>query len=219
MSITQDRTFETDASQARCRICYGENDTPEELLESGVLISPCDCRGTQEYVHLNCLNRWRQIGESMDTFWRCDLCKRAYDFHDGPFVAFFNSRASALLVIMLFYFLLAWLSEGHCRHPLESYIYICKISTLVMRPPRMLGQALDDIALILDPLGLMSIAMAVLCVLLVLSYNVLFDVVSLSKCSNITAFADFVFTNLVAYTLLRTLNKFLLQGAVVRSRT
>lgn len=219
MSITQATTFETDASQPRCRICYGENDTPEELLESGPLISPCDCRGTQEYVHLGCLNRWRQIGESTDTFWRCGLCKRAYDFHGGPFVAFCNSRASALLVIMLFYFLLAWLSESHCHDPLESYIYICKISTMLVGASRMLGQALDDIALILDPLRLMSSAVAVLCVLLALSYNAFFNIVSLSKCSNIVTFADFIFTNLVAYTLLRTLNKFLLQGAVVRSRT
>lgn len=83
----------------------------------------------------------------------------------------------------------------------------------------MLGQALDDIALILDPLRLMSSAVAVLCVLLALSYNAFFNIVSLSKCSNIVTFADFIFTNLVAYTLLRTLNKFLLQGAVVRSRT
>jgi len=36
-----------------CRICFGG---VNEILESGKLISPCKCKGSMKYVHVNCLN-------------------------------------------------------------------------------------------------------------------------------------------------------------------
>jgi hypothetical protein len=47
-----------------CRFCYGEEDAGgsenslEETPGSGKLVSPCDCVGTQAYVHQSCLNEW-----------------------------------------------------------------------------------------------------------------------------------------------------------------
>lgn len=41
-----------------CRICF---DT-EEDAESGKLISPCKCKGSQAVVHRNCLQKWRTFG-------------------------------------------------------------------------------------------------------------------------------------------------------------
>lgn len=37
-----------------CRFCF-------EGEEEGPLISPCDCRGDQKYVHLQCLRRWQRM--------------------------------------------------------------------------------------------------------------------------------------------------------------
>jgi len=37
-----------------CRYCFdGPEDEP--------LISPCDCRGDQKYVHISCLRRWQRM--------------------------------------------------------------------------------------------------------------------------------------------------------------
>ena len=36
-----------------CRICYGEEETPDNPL-----VQPCTCSGSMKYIHLNCLKTW-----------------------------------------------------------------------------------------------------------------------------------------------------------------
>ncbi|CAH1102836.1 unnamed protein product [Psylliodes chrysocephalus] len=50
-----------------CRICH--TNTISECL-----ISPCNCRGTMEYVHLSCLERW--LNQSSRS--HCELCMFKY---------------------------------------------------------------------------------------------------------------------------------------------
>ncbi|CAG9863406.1 unnamed protein product [Phyllotreta striolata] len=50
-------------ASAVCRICH--TNTVHECL-----ISPCNCRGTMEYVHLSCLERW--LNQSSRNY--CELC-------------------------------------------------------------------------------------------------------------------------------------------------
>ena len=38
-----------------CRFCF---DGPED---SNPLISPCDCKGGQKYIHLSCLRQWQRM--------------------------------------------------------------------------------------------------------------------------------------------------------------
>jgi hypothetical protein len=40
----------------QCRICL-EEDRPEDM------IAPCRCKGTQKYVHRDCLDKWRYTRE------------------------------------------------------------------------------------------------------------------------------------------------------------
>jgi len=47
-----------------CRICYEPNN----------LISVCGCSGTMEFVHQQCVDRWRAIKKSK----HCELCKQPY---------------------------------------------------------------------------------------------------------------------------------------------
>lgn len=35
-----------------CRICFGEEDTFNKLIK------PCNCKGSMEYVHEECINQW-----------------------------------------------------------------------------------------------------------------------------------------------------------------
>ena len=56
----------------QCRICLDEEENIEDL------IVPCQCDGTQKYVHTKCLERWRQ--ESIDNinYTRCQECLTDY---------------------------------------------------------------------------------------------------------------------------------------------
>lgn len=65
-----------------CRFCL------EDETKSSKLISPCDCKGSQRFVHVNCLNRWQLLslkngcdrnGEE------CSVCKKKFDKPKDPF--------------------------------------------------------------------------------------------------------------------------------------
>jgi len=55
-----------------CRICF----EPED--ESSILISPCDCRGTSKYVHLKCLQNWRNLNKNREAYKKCMECRKNY---------------------------------------------------------------------------------------------------------------------------------------------
>ncbi|XP_031500632.1 uncharacterized protein LOC116264505 [Nymphaea colorata] len=56
--------------ERQCRICFESG--------GGELIAPCDCKGTQKYVHRSCLDHWRSIKEGF-AFAHCTECRA--DFH------------------------------------------------------------------------------------------------------------------------------------------
>ncbi|CAG8729087.1 15534_t:CDS:2, partial [Dentiscutata heterogama] len=60
-----------------CRICFAG---PEEEESLGRLISPCLCKGTMRYVHVECLNHWRLRSQKKSSFFQCDECKYKYAF-------------------------------------------------------------------------------------------------------------------------------------------
>lgn len=43
------------AEETQCRFCLSSKQT-----QTNPLISPCSCKGSLEFVHLKCLNRWRR---------------------------------------------------------------------------------------------------------------------------------------------------------------
>tara|TARA_B100000674_G_C37832516_1_gene911243 strand:- start:280 stop:1227 length:948 start_codon:yes stop_codon:yes gene_type:complete len=57
--------------EKQCRICL-DNDRQEEL------INPCLCKGTQMYVHRDCLNQWRSVNVNPVAFSQCTVCKYKY---------------------------------------------------------------------------------------------------------------------------------------------
>ena len=64
-----------DDSEPRCRICFEGSEQPH----SGELISPCNCRGTQKFVHRSCLAKWQYtaMGELRNSrrAYECSVCK------------------------------------------------------------------------------------------------------------------------------------------------
>ena len=49
-----------------CRICLEEDDN---------VISPCNCKGTSQYVHESCLSQWRKNQRRF----RCEVCHSQYN--------------------------------------------------------------------------------------------------------------------------------------------
>ena len=65
-----------------CRFCL------EEETKSSKLISPCDCKGSQQFVHVNCLNRWQLLSlkNGCDRNGEvCSVCKKKFDKPKDPF--------------------------------------------------------------------------------------------------------------------------------------
>ncbi|KAF5179965.1 RING/FYVE/PHD zinc finger superfamily protein [Thalictrum thalictroides] len=61
-----------EASSACCRICLEYDGEPDEDL-----ISPCMCKGTQQFVHRSCLDHWRSVKEGF-AFSHCTTCKAQF---------------------------------------------------------------------------------------------------------------------------------------------
>ena len=57
-----------------CRICYeNENENKNKL------IYPCACKGTQKYVHAECLEKWRRKKRNKIEYLQCQECKKFYN--------------------------------------------------------------------------------------------------------------------------------------------
>ena len=94
----------------QCRICLAG---PEEELELGRLIRPCKCKGSisvshlimdvtvsnlmlmcrcSQFVHVECLNKWRTHSESKSAFWQCPQCHYKYAFARTKVLGLATSR-------------------------------------------------------------------------------------------------------------------------------
>ena len=60
-------------SEKECRFCLDSYETI-----SNKLISPCLCRGTQKYVHQECLNQWRFLNKETIHYTTCNECRINY---------------------------------------------------------------------------------------------------------------------------------------------
>ncbi|ORX55859.1 hypothetical protein BCR36DRAFT_320399 [Piromyces finnis] len=85
-----------------CRICFGG---VNDVLESGKLISPCKCKGSMKYVHVNCLNEWRLASANKASYYQCDQCKYKYNFQRTKLANFISNKFSILLITILLTYL------------------------------------------------------------------------------------------------------------------
>lgn len=56
----------------QCRFCLGSKHS-----DNNPLISPCHCKGSMEFVHFKCLNRWRNVDIERNGR-TCSLCMTNY---------------------------------------------------------------------------------------------------------------------------------------------
>lgn len=59
----------------QCRICYEED---------GILLTPCNCKGSIAYIHKECLLAEIQFSSES----KCTICKETYKIHSEPLLYF-----------------------------------------------------------------------------------------------------------------------------------
>ena len=57
---------------SECRICF------ESETEDNPFIQPCACKGTSQYIHLTCLEKWRREAENRVARNKCMECGERY---------------------------------------------------------------------------------------------------------------------------------------------
>ncbi|QIW97201.1 hypothetical protein AMS68_002719 [Peltaster fructicola] len=105
----------------QCRIClelvqptFEMNDSPLPASlrpkprvtytssEGGRLLRPCKCKGTQKYVHEDCLSAWRMADPlAKRNYWECPTCRYRYHLQRLTWAAYISSTSSQLGLTML----------------------------------------------------------------------------------------------------------------------
>ncbi|KAK1233012.1 hypothetical protein PQX77_003814 [Marasmius sp. AFHP31] len=93
--------------EKQCRICL---DGVEAEQEMGRLIRPCLCKGSISYVHVKCLQRWRNSSNS-SAFFSCPQCHYKYRFSRTRVVGIAtNPRGISAVLFFIITFLSSFLT-------------------------------------------------------------------------------------------------------------
>ncbi|GJJ76049.1 hypothetical protein EMPS_08408 [Entomortierella parvispora] len=84
--------------ERQCRICLGGADEEETL---GRLISPCLCKGSMKYVHVECLNAWRTRSPKRESHYKCDTCKYSFSFRRTSLARYLAHPLSTFLLTIV----------------------------------------------------------------------------------------------------------------------
>ena len=108
-----------------CRICL-------EADEVANLITPCNCRGSSQWVHQECLNRWRNTNINSNSGRQCEICLFNYIINNDepretfiinmsdykyPHIEFFMS----LLITLIFGNIIFFADSNH-EYKIISYL-------------------------------------------------------------------------------------------------
>ncbi|TPX72895.1 hypothetical protein SpCBS45565_g00007 [Spizellomyces sp. 'palustris'] len=94
----------TATDEKLCRICYSPAEDPD-AAELGRLISPCKCKGTMKYVHIECLNEWRKVSRNRQSFYECDHCHYRYNFRRTAWAKVVVNEGVVTLLTLIIFFL------------------------------------------------------------------------------------------------------------------
>ncbi|KAI0669787.1 hypothetical protein C8Q78DRAFT_1037825 [Trametes maxima] len=96
---------ETEDSK-QCRICLdGEDPT------LGRLIRPCLCKGSISYVHVKCLQMWRNTSDSRSAFYACPQCGYHYHFARTRVLGIATNPIAIAALSTFFFTVLVFLSS------------------------------------------------------------------------------------------------------------
>lgn len=95
--VVQSPESDMGPAQKECRICFDSEETPENKL-----FRPCLCRGTQAFVHEECLNQWRLTTHNSSSFYACPTCGYRYRIDRIWYSHFFTHKATISVITFLF---------------------------------------------------------------------------------------------------------------------
>ena len=99
-----------------CRICY-ENEPIDKL------VSVCGCRGTAEFVHVNCIVTWIRLSRRTS----CEICHEPYNIsYDFP-----GSGIWSILMGMVFAISHVFLLENHVNQFPKDFYSVIILATMV----------------------------------------------------------------------------------------
>lgn len=97
--------------------------------EGGRLLRPCNCKGTQKYVHEFCLSAWRlQDPLQKRNYWQCPICGYKYKLQRLTWGGWISSTA-AQVGLTLAIFVLAMFALGFVADPIIN-MYLDPVSTI-----------------------------------------------------------------------------------------
>jgi len=105
-----------------------------EDRESGRLIRPCKCKGSQSYVHEGCLQNWRHADPSYGrrNYFECPTCKYAYRLERMRWSKWIGSTMNQVVLTLLILgttvFLLGFVAD------LIFNLYLDPVGTLTTNP-------------------------------------------------------------------------------------
>jgi len=102
--------------------------------ESGRLIRPCKCKGSQKYVHEGCLQAWRHADPAYGrrNFWECPTCKFRYRLERMRWSSWITSTlAQVVLTITILFITIFFL--GFVADPIIN-LYVDPVGTLTTNP-------------------------------------------------------------------------------------
>jgi len=101
--------------------------------ESGRLIRPCKCKGSQKYVHEGCLQAWRHSDPSYGrrNFWECPTCRFRYRLERMRWSRWIKSTATqvllTILILLTTVFLLGFIADPIINLYLDPYETITSV--------------------------------------------------------------------------------------------
>ena len=102
--------------------------------ESGRLIRPCKCKGSQKYVHEGCLQAWRHADPAYGrrNFWECPTCKFRYRLERMRWSSWITSTLAQVILTLLILFTTVFFL-GFVADPIIN-LYVDPVGTLTTNP-------------------------------------------------------------------------------------
>ena len=86
------QTFEI---EKECRICLDTHNNSR-------LISPCSCKGSNKWVHEECLKKWRLLNINKNHFYKCSVCQKDYVFKINKSIEKFSFDLPTIFLVNFF---------------------------------------------------------------------------------------------------------------------
>ncbi|KAF2172877.1 hypothetical protein M409DRAFT_49392 [Zasmidium cellare ATCC 36951] len=122
-------TFHNDTTSALPYVVQPPPRVTYESEDGGRLLSPCKCKGSQRYVHEECLNAWRKADPMQKrNYWECPTCRYRYHLQRLTWSSWISST-SAQLGLTLLIFITSIFILGFIADPIIN-MYLDPVSTI-----------------------------------------------------------------------------------------